>query len=333
MNTFWRTRWFKIVAIIVVVGGLYLAFLIQTGGYVSMRSVAGLGSSRSSVFPQNMMGGTVPSYDGVVSKNMAVTGIAESAQGMMPPYPGSGAGTTSAEEAKVIQTGYLEIEVENSNDAVRQIRTIAEAHKGFLISSNFSESPTGERRASAQIKVPFDKFSAAIDEIKQASRFVARESINSQDVTEEYIDLQSQLKNLRAEETQYIGIMERATKIEDVLNVASRLADVRGRIESIEGRIKYYDARTDFSIINVEMTEERVVTAPADKWRPLDNMKEQIQLLIVRLQDFVDNIVAFAFWLVGVIPYLVIIGIVVWVIKKIVSRRRDRGVENVVRKG
>ncbi|MEK7583660.1 MAG: DUF4349 domain-containing protein, partial [Patescibacteria group bacterium] len=233
---------------------------------------------------------------------------------------------------KVIQTGYLQIDVENSNDAVRQIRTIAETHKGFLISSNFSESPTGERRASAQIKVPFDKFAAAIDEIKQAARFVALESINSQDVTEEYIDLQSQLKNLRAEETQYIGIMERATKIEDVLNVASRLADVRGRIESIEGRIKYYDARTDFSIINVDMTEERVVTAPADKWRPLDNAKKQVQLLIVRLQEFVDNIVAFAFWLVGVVPYLFILGIILWVIKKMISRRRSENAQDATRK-
>ena len=330
MNTFWQTRWFKIVAVIVVIGGLYLAFLIQTGAYVPRIPIA---LQQSDSFASPMMGGAAPAYDGVVSKNMVAVDMAESSRGIMPPYPGSGAGTTSVEEAKVIQSGYLEIEVEDSNAAVGAVRVIAEKHQGFLISSNFSESPTGERRASAQIKIPFDKFTTAIDEIKQAARFVALESINSQDVTEEYIDLQSQLKNLRAEETQYIGIMERAVKIEDVLNVASRLADVRGRIESIEGRIKYYDARTDFSIINVAMTEERVVTAPADKWRPLDNMKQQIQLLIVRLQEFVDNIVAFFFWLVGVIPYLFILGIIVWVIKKMVSRRRNGAAQDAPRKG
>lgn len=239
----------------------------------------------------------------------------------MPPIYDSG-GTTSKVDAKIIQSGSLNLEVESVPKTIDEITSVADRRGGFVISSNFYESPTGAKSGSAQVKVPFKEFSAALSDLKGLAKFVEQESVNSQDVTEEYTDLQSQLRNLKAEETAYLEVMQKAVKIEDILSVSQRLYDVRGRIEQTQGRISYYDNRTDYSVISVQMTEESIVKAPANKWRPGEEVRSGAKRLIVSLQGFVSNIIAFAFWLVGILPYLLILAVIIFVVRTIHHRRQ-----------
>jgi len=318
MNDIIHKPWFKVIALLAVVFILYLVFINSQGGGLLVKKT--LPPTDVIDFPEDFA---------AFGSDNAVLGLAES-RGLAPSPPifDQGAGTTGETDAKIIQNGYLTIEVDDSQAALDEMEAIANKYDGFLINKNFHESNIGQKSASAQIKVPFAKFNDAINDIKDYANFLAQENINSQDVTEEYTDLKSQLKNLSAEEDQYLQIMKQAFKIEDILNVTARLSDVRGRIERIEGRIKYYDARTDFSIINIQITEELLVKAPSHKWRPWQVIKKNAGQLVVSLQDFVDNIIGFAFWLIGIIPYLVLLAIVFWVVRVIRNKRiRDKGVD------
>ncbi len=308
MNKFWQQTWFKIVIGAVIVVVLYLIYSLSTGNLVSLQIRSAVDSNE---FPAEFAG---------------YAGLSESAPSnptklIVPdPYYDSGAGTSGLTDAKIIQTGSLQIEVDKISKSLDDIAGVASKYNGFVINKNFTESTSGYKTGTAQIKVPVDKFSSAMTDIKGLANFVAQETANSQDVTEEYTDLQSQLKNLQAEEAQYQVIMRQAVKIEDILSVASKLADVRGRIESIQGRIKYYDARTDYSIINIQLSEEHLVNVPANKWRPWEDIKASAQKMIIQLQNFVTNIIGFIFWLFGSIPYLILIGLIYWAVRKIIQK-------------
>lgn len=308
MNKFWQQTWFKIVSGAVIVVVLYLIYSFTAGNLASLQIRTVVDSNE---FPEQFAG-----YAG-----LSESAPSNSIKSISPePYYDSGAGTTGLTDAKIIQTGSLHIEVDEISKSLDDIAGVASKYNGFVINKNFTESTSGYKTGTAQIKVPIDKFSLAMTDIKGLANFVAQETANSQDVTEEYTDLQSQLMNLQAEEAQYQVIMRQAVKIEDILNVASKLADVRGRIESIQGRIKYYDARTDYSIINTQLSEERLVNVPANKWRPWEDMKGSAQKMIIQLQNFVTNIIGFIFWLLGSIPYLILIGLIYWGVRKIIKK-------------
>jgi hypothetical protein len=317
MRNLWSKLWFRITTIIV---GIVVLFVVYTASQGSLRTAStglvGIGgaapkavTSQNGIdFPQQFAGfsgesagAPAPSYDAVVRQ--------------------PGTGTTSKTDAKIIQTGSLTIEVKDIKSGLDGIKAVADAYQGFVIDSNYYESPSGQRSGTATIKVPFKQFNAALTDLKKLATFVGQETTNTQDVTEEYTDLQSSLRNMKAEEVQYLGIMKQALKIQDILDVESRLADVRGRIESTQGRINYYDARTDYSTINVQLTEKYTVKTPENKWRPWELIVVQTKQLISNLQGFVDNIIGFVFWLIALIPYLIVLGLIYWIIRRIVKRK------------
>jgi len=312
---------------VLVIGGLVIliiAFMISQGSFflrTATSPLIGLSAGQDIDFPTEFLGfSNSRGFDGFA---------ADKSVNSLPPSPIFGEGIrTDTTEAKVIQSGNLSIEVDSINEGLDSIKNIAEDKDGFVINSDFSESPSGAKSGSAQIRVPFDTFDDAIAEIKDLALFVQRENISAQDVTEEYIDLQSQLSNLRAEERQYQEILTRAFNIEDILNVTQRLSDVRGRIERLQGRINFLDNRTDFSLISIQLTEEATVQAPSGKWRPLTLLKQRAQGVVTSLQGFVDNAITFVFWVVGIIPYLIVIGIVMWLIKKKMNHKKQPPPQN-----
>ena len=88
-----------------------------------------------------------------------------------------------------------------------------------------------------------------------------------QDVTEQYTDLEAQLRNAKAQEEVYLEILKQAKTVEDILLVQDRLGNIRAVIEGLEGRIKYLENATSYSTITVSLQEEPVVRAPTKEFR------------------------------------------------------------------
>ncbi len=236
------------------------------------------------------------------------------------------AGSTAAEvDQKIIKTGYLDITVGAVDETVSKITALATGKDGYTQDSSVSERVDGTKFGDITIRIPVSEFENTIVEIKKFAIAIDTESTNGQDVTEEYTDLESQLRNAHAQEAEYLNILKKAVTVDDILNVQSYLGQVRGEIESLQGRIKYLENQTGYSTISVSLSEESSLKIPSKEFRPWSSIKEAAQALVSVLQGLVTTII----WLVilggGVIlPIILIIWLIVKLIKKVLKRRQDK---------
>jgi hypothetical protein len=167
-------------------------------------------------------------------------------------------------DRRVIRNAEIELEVENIESSTRQFREIVADLGGYMTSS--SAQTTGESRARTYLsfEVPADRFETTLDRLRDHRLVVEvlHESTTTQDVTEEYVDLESRLRNLEATEERYVELLEAATTISEILDVEYELSRVRGDIEQLQGRINYLDQRTSFSRISVTLEETQEDNGP-----------------------------------------------------------------------
>ncbi|MBA3354051.1 MAG: DUF4349 domain-containing protein, partial [Blastocatellia bacterium] len=149
-----------------------------------------------------------------------------------------------ASDRKIIRNAELSLEAEDPEDAQRKITAVAELRGGFVVESQQSSSEiksTTRDTVTMTVRVPADRFSDTLADIRNTSTRVVLETVKGQDVTEEFIDIEAQIKAKKALEQQFMEIMKRANTVGDALHVQSQLADVRGEIERIEGRKRFLE--------------------------------------------------------------------------------------------
>ncbi|MCS6908484.1 MAG: DUF4349 domain-containing protein [Anaerolineales bacterium] len=252
----------------------------------------------------------------------------------LPAQPAYEAGTSpssspAAVERMVIKTANLSLIVQDPPSAMDAIAKTAEEMGGYVVSANLYRTTTRSGKevpqASITVRVPAEKLNLALEEIKALSDELPKsENITSQDITAEYTDLESRLRNLKRAEEQLQEIMDRAYSTEDVLNVYQQLVQVREQIEVIEGQMKYYRESVALSAISVELiAAEAVEPITIAGWRPVGVARNALQALINALQFFVNA----AIWIgIFVLPVLLILYGVVFLplraLWRLVRRRR-----------
>ena len=152
----------------------------------------------------------------------------------------------------IIRTVDMGVEVDDVGAAIDDIGELGKRMGGWVVSSNRPLMHTG----SVSIRVPADMLDQAVLEIRALSLRVQYESSDSRDVTDEYVDLSSRLKNTMATEEALLKLLERAEKVDDALAVQSNLSRVQEDVERLQGRIKYLEQTSAFSLLNVSLSEE-----------------------------------------------------------------------------
>ena len=191
-----------------------------------------------------------------------------------------------AAERIVIKNGNLDVVVDDPAASMERISKMAEELGGFVVSANLYQqtldSGAEVPRATITIRVLAENMDEAMGQIrKESDRLPLSETINSQDVTSEYTDLQSRLRNLEATEKQLQEIIDSANKTEDVLSVYNQLVSVREQIEVIKGQIKYYEESAALSAITANLiANEAVQPLTIGGWQPGNVAKGAIQALI-----------------------------------------------------
>ncbi|KKS37057.1 MAG: hypothetical protein UV01_C0014G0002 [Parcubacteria group bacterium GW2011_GWA2_42_14] len=217
-------------------------------------------------------------------------------------------------QRKIIKNGSLSIFVKKVDEAVSNIHEIATRLSGFVASSQIYDSSGGVKSGSITVRVPASNFDSVLTEIKKIAVRVDKESVNAQDVTEQYIDLESQLRNLRAEEVQYLEIMKRAYTVQDTLNVAQRLSDVRGRIERIQGQLQYLSQQIDMSTISVTINADADIKIFGIQWRPIFVVKQSFRGMLEEITGYIDWMIWFIFSLPVIVLWVVTIVFVTAVV-------------------
>src|SRR5207253_3181474 len=161
--------------------------------------------------------------------------------------------------------------------------------------------------ANLTVQVRADAFDAAIQAMRALGK-VESENGASQDVTEEYVDLDSNLRSLRATESAIMTMLERSQSLSDVLTLQRELAGIRSQIERIEGRKRFLSNRSEFSSIAVTLSPVPIVATPTPtptpvptpQWSPVTSAQIgwRASLGVVRaIVDLAVVIVAFSWWL------------------------------------
>ena len=200
-------------------------------------------------------------------------------------------------ERKIIKNGFLSLLVTDVDRTAEDISQLAEKLDGFVLSSYLYETDQKTKRGEISIKVPAERFEEAIEKIKGLAVRVENERTTVTDVTEEYVDLEAQLRNLRREEEQYLKIMEKAETVEEILKVSQYLSNVRGRIERIEGRLKYLSQQIEMSVLRISLVAEKDVEVFGIYWRPLSVVKQAFHKMLEDFTRFIDAIIRFVFFL------------------------------------
>jgi len=224
----------------------------------------------------------------------------------------------------VIKNAELELVVQDPPAVMDAITAMAEDMGGYVVSANLYQTALegGNKvpRASITIRVPAEELNAALGQIKAHSdQLPLREDISSEDVTSQYTDLNSRLRNLEAAEAQLQKIMEDAYQTEDVLRVYNQLTSVRQEIEVIKGRMQYLEQSAALSSISVELIADAAVQpVTIGGWEPTGVAKDAIRALIRTYQNILEIFIWLVLYLipVGAIlllpPYFAIRGLLRW---------------------
>lgn len=174
--------------------------------------------------------------------------------------------TADAMRRKIIRNAEFTLESDAPADGQRRIAAIAEAHGGFVVTSEAkqSDSESGSRinvTVTVVVRVPSTQFGPTVEEIRGVGTRVKQEKITGQDVTEEYVDLEARIRTQRALEAQFLEIMKQARKVTDALEVQRQLAEVRTEIERLEGRRRFLENQSNLSTISVTLAPSTPIVA------------------------------------------------------------------------
>lgn len=271
---------------------------------------------------------------------------ARDAAGPMPEAPSIGkaeensfSGGASAPQAEaqqterlVIKNASLTIVVADPAASMDAIASMAESMNGFVVSSNATRTQTDSGREVPQayitVRVPVDSLMQAIQAIKDQTADpkvdVLNDQITGDDVTQQYTDQKSRLRNLENAEAQLQEIMGSAKDTQDVLATYNQLVYVREQIEVLKGQIQYYEQAAALSAISVTiLAEESVQPLSIGGWKPQGTARDAVQTLVDTLK-FLGNAIIWV--LLYIVPVVALLFVVVFLPLRLLFRwlRKNR---------
>ncbi|MDR1698961.1 MAG: DUF4349 domain-containing protein [Prevotellaceae bacterium] len=160
-------------------------------------------------------------------------------------------------ERKIIKTGRIEFETADDAKTKELIRKKVSQLGGWISNESSDRySPGGETRYNLTIRIPAQYFDTLLDSVSANAQKVVFKNISSRDVTEEFIDLEARLATKKDLENRYKELLQKATKVEEMLAIEREMATLRSEIESFEGRYKYLQNQVSFSTLDITYYEK-----------------------------------------------------------------------------
>jgi Domain of unknown function (DUF4349) len=229
---------------------------------------------------------------------------------------------------KIIRTGSLSLRVSEPGTAASRIRELSEIFGGFVEKSS---SGSKDQSGTLTVRIPAENLTAFLRQVKQVAIRVDREHLESRDATREYIDLDAQLRNARAEETQYLQIMRHAVSVKDTLEVSTKLADVRGRVEHLQGEMNYMTNQIAMSSIDISLWADENAGHLGTRWHPLYKVRKAFAETTAGLMDWTDAALAFGMkvplilaWLLTIAGLLLLAWRTLLVIRRFLNSKPGR---------
>lgn len=227
-------------------------------------------------------------------------------------------------DANIIREGRLDIRIDEGTfgSKTAELRTIAADLGGYIASGETHIEQFYDSRYAVgwyTMRIPTDRFDEAVGRVERMGEPVSA-SLSSQDVTEEYVDLEGRLDYWRTQEQFYLRLLEEATSVEDLILIQTRMQDVLLNIEQIEGRLRYLGSRTNFATLTVGLTEvpDTVIEPASTESGPIAEAFDQAGEVLL-------STVAFLIVATAVVIPIAAVGLIVYaIVRLIVSRSRPK---------
>lgn len=155
-------------------------------------------------------------------------------------------------ETQIIRASTLQFETDDLNQTYQNIQKAVVKCMG-----NLQNDVSGKNESAAfrnlTIRVPNTNFIAFLDEISKGVNHFDRKEISSEDVTEQYIDLESRMNSKKTLEKRYLQLLQKANKVSEIIEIEAKLSEIREEIEAKEGQFKYLKNQIAMSTVTVEM--------------------------------------------------------------------------------
>ncbi len=163
-------------------------------------------------------------------------------------------------ERKIIKEGFISFETKDATETSQRIAKAVAAHQGYITEDSQSDYDYRvEHRVT--IRVPAGNFDRLLEAISKGADELKSKNINAQDVTAEYVDVESRIKTKKELEARYQQLLQKATKVEEMLAIEREMGTLRTEIESMEGRLRYLKDRVAFSTLTVTYYETPAATS------------------------------------------------------------------------
>lgn len=227
---------------------------------------------------------------------------------------GTGAAPTSAStDPRLIRNADLRVEVAALEPALDRVREIAAEQNGTVAGLELRAESGDSRTATVTVRVPEGRFDEALAALRTVGT-IRSESVQAQDVTEEYVDLEAKRASLARQLDQYHRIMENTTGVDQVLKVQEEVERVQVELDRTEGRLRYLESRTDYSRITLRLEEPAPIAGGA--------LPSIVEVLGAGVQGFFAVLAGLVILAITVVP-LVLIGAAAWYLYRRYRRPRE----------
>ncbi|MBC8281157.1 MAG: DUF4349 domain-containing protein [Chloroflexi bacterium] len=286
-------------AIIAVAVALLLMWVFAWSGDGSLSSAQSAssgggfdGDSVPSIAPAPV--GAPDAFFGNDSMSVTVTDEAVRGEAAGAPAFESSSGVGAIGSRQVISQGSMQVEVTDVPFASAQVRAIAEGAGGFV--EQLSSYGVGEfQQSTITVRVPQGEFFDVFEQIKALGK-VQNENAGTEDVTEQFIDLEARLKSAQREELSLLSLLDRANDVSDVLVIERELSRVRTDLERVQGQLNFLERRVDLATITVSLNHPQRddARAPAGSFSieasNVDSSVAAVKAVVAQVNGEVDQV-------------------------------------------
>jgi hypothetical protein len=214
---------------------------------------------------------------------------------------------------KIVYDAQIDLITDDVDPVVKKLTSLVQEARGYIAEENLTGSPGSVRSMHWKIRVPVDQFESFVGKVVALGE-LERNSRTSQDVTEQFYDIEARIRNKKAEEKTITKILEERTgKLEDVLKVEVELSRVRGEIEQLEGKIRVLENLSSLATLTLNIRER-------EKFQPPPPVAADFPTQISRtwsasVQGLVDRLKAVTLWAVDWaiwLPLILVSAVLAW---------------------
>ena len=231
---------------------------------------------------------------------------------------------------KLIRTVSLSLQTKEFDSVLNSLKTKTTELGGYVENSSISGnsySYTTTRYASYTIRIPADKLNEFVDIVGELGN-VTQENESVEDVTLQYVDVESHKKALETEQARLMELLSTAENMEDLLAIESKLSDIRYEIESYESQLRLLDNQIDYSTVHVEIFEVERMTDAGEKGF-FEEIKNRFGDNLYKVGRGFRNLII---GILGALPILIVcvavIAVIVIVVRKVIKKRKLKKHEN-----